>query len=322
MKGIILALVLTVAGSVNSAPQFQVDVGKTLLYSYKGEALTGLEDETSGNAGLKFALDLKLYGINTKRFSLMLSNPKVEDCIGKSFVRSPKQTQEFEQCCHFPTEIEMYGKNIGKIYFARNTPRFCRNIIRGVVGMFKITYKEDKTYEVQESGIQGDCDAKYTVNENGKSDWITITKSKNLMNCKKKVVQNIGMSYIHALPFCPMKNRLLVGVLVSEHKVKFENNTILIGKAEANELYKVSPGSDSETPVILKATQELTLTGVKIDNPEQRRQQQQQRQQQQALWPQAQDEGRENIYYEFPDQPRMAVTVMETRNIAEQVENV
>ncbi|XP_015274874.1 PREDICTED: vitellogenin-2-like [Gekko japonicus] len=171
-------------------------------------------------------------------------------------------------------------------------------------------------YEAQESGIQGDCDTKYTVNENGRNDWITITKTKNLMNCKKQVVQNIGMAYIHALPSCPVKNRLLSGALISEYKVKFENNTILISKAEANELYKVSPGSEFDTPVILEAKQELILTGVKAEKPQQRQKPQKGRQQQ-AVWPQ--DEDHENIYYEFSDQPQMAGHMIVTDNIPQQI---
>lgn len=46
---------------------------------------------------------------------------------------------------------------------------------------------------------------------------------------------------------------MFLGVVETEYKMKLENNTILIGKAVANEVYKVSAGSDFETPIILTA---------------------------------------------------------------------
>lgn len=66
--------------------------------------------------------------------------------------------------------------------------------------------------------------------------------------------------------------------------------------------------------------QELTLKEVKTENPAQRQQQQQRRQQ--ALRSQDQESDYESIHYQFSDQPQMAIHMLETENIPQQVENV
>lgn len=46
---------------------------------------------------------------------------------------------------------------------------------------------------------------------------------------------------------------MFLGFVTTEYKVRMNGDSILIGTAEANEIYKVSPGSEFETPVIMKS---------------------------------------------------------------------
>ncbi|XP_054836344.1 vitellogenin-2-like [Eublepharis macularius] len=318
MKGIILALVLTLA-------EVKCPVGKTLLYKYVGEAHSGLQDEATPRTGLRMHFDLKISALSNGRCRLTLSNAKMEDYLVDSFVHSPKQTQELKHCCNHPIDYDQNVGRGGKLFFQRSTPEVCRNIGRGIVDGMIVTYKEQTMYQAQESGIEGDCDTQYTHLEDMGNNKVTITKIKNLMNCEKKVEQNIGMAYIRSLPSCPLKDKLLAGTQISTYKAKFEDDTILITESEINQLYKVSPDNEVESSGFLKAKKLFTLTGVKTESQQQQQQQkqkqkqQQQQQQQQQQEQHAQDQDEEDIYYKFSDQPQMALHMVETDNIPQQI---
>lgn len=63
-------------------------------------------------------------------------------------------------------------------------------------------------YVYLQNGIAGECQTRYIVQDDKKNNGLLITRIKDLNNCRKKIVQRVGMSYIDFIPNCPLVRML------------------------------------------------------------------------------------------------------------------
>ncbi|XP_054494405.2 vitellogenin-2-like [Agelaius phoeniceus] len=305
MRGIVLALVLTLVGS----QKFDIDPGfssrKTYLYSYEGWVLNGLQEKNLAKAGVRLSCKLEISGLSENSYLLKIRSPQLEEYNGiwprDPFTRSAKITQMVSSCLTRPFKFEYSSGRVGNIYGPENCPDTCINIVRGILNMIQITIKKSQNvYELQEAGIGGVCHTRYVIQEDKKNSRVSVTKTVDQNNCQEKVVKSLGMAYVYPCPVDMMKERIIKGTAAFSYKLKQSDSGALITEAVSQQVYQISPFSEPTGVAVTEAKQQLTLLEVKSE------------------WgssPEISMQSYGSLQYQFPAVlPQMSVQLIKTKN--------
>ncbi|OXB55466.1 hypothetical protein ASZ78_012898 [Callipepla squamata] len=270
MRGIILALVLTLVGS----QKLDIDPGfssrRIYLYNYEGFMLNGLQERGLGKAGVRLSSKLEISGLSENAFLLKVRSPQVEEYNGvwprDPFTRSSKITQAVSSCFTRPFKFEYSSGRVGSIYAPEDCPDLCVNIVRGILNMLQITIKKSQNvYELQEAGIGGICHTRYIIQEDRKNSRVSVTKTVDQNNCQEKVQKSVGMAYIYPCPVDMMKERLTKGTAAFSYKLKQSDSGTLITEVASQQVYQISPFSEPTGVAVMEARQQLTLLEVRSE---------------------------------------------------------
>ncbi|XP_063200944.1 vitellogenin-2-like [Chroicocephalus ridibundus] len=270
MRGIILALALTLVGS----QKFDIDPGfssrKSHLYSYEGWVLNGLQEKSFAKAGVRFSSKLEISELSENTYLLKIRSPQFEEYNGiwprDPFTRSSKITQAVSSCFTRPFKFEYNSGRIGNIYGPEDCPDMCINIVRGILNMMQITIKKSQNvYELQEAGIGGVCHTRYVIQEDRKNSRVSVTKTVDQNNCQEKVIKSVGMAYIYPCPVDMMKGRLIKGTAAFSYKLKQSDSGTLITEVVSQQVYQISPLSEPTGVAVMEARQQLALLEVRSE---------------------------------------------------------
>ncbi|XP_035393591.1 vitellogenin-2-like [Cygnus atratus] len=268
MKGLILALVLSLVGAQKQDLEPVFHTGKTYLYGYEGLILHGLQGKGLVMAGVKLTCKLQISRVSRSDHLLQVQSPKLEKYHGfwplDSFTPSSKLTETIAACFSQAFKFEYTEGRVGSIYAPEDCPVLCTNIVRGILNMMQITIKKSQNvYELQEAGIEGICQTRYVIQDDSKNNRATISKSKDLTDCQDRAVKNMGMAYIRPCPTCPLKVRNVKGTVMSTYKMKYDDSGVLITFATSGQAYQVSPFNEPDGAAGMEARQALVLVDIK-----------------------------------------------------------
>ncbi|XP_063263080.1 vitellogenin-2-like [Prinia subflava] len=305
MRGIILALVLTLVG----CQKFDIDPGfsskKSYLYSYEGWVLNGLQEKNLGKSGMRLSCKPEISGLSENIYLLKIRSPQLEEYNGiwprDPFTRSSKITQIVSSCLTRPFKFEYSSGRVGNIYGPENCPDICINIVRGILNMIQITIKKSQNvYELQEAGIGGVCHTRYVIQEDKKNSRVSVTKTVDQNNCQEKVVKSLGMAYIYPCPVDAMKERIIKGTAAFSYKLKQSDSGALITEVVSQQVHQISPFSEPTGVAVTEAKQQLTLLEVRSE------------------WGSSPDISMQSyggLRYQFPAVlPQMSVQLIKTKN--------
>ncbi|NXN38054.1 VITA2 protein, partial [Rhinoptilus africanus] len=270
MRGITLALALTLVGS----QKFDIDPGfssrKSHLYSYEGWVLNGLQEKSLAKAGVRLTSKLEISGLSENTYLLKIRSPQFEEYNGiwprDPFTRSSKITQAVSSCFTRPFKFEYNNGRIGNIYGPEDCSDMCINIVRGILNMMQITIKKSQNvYELQEAGIGGVCHTRYIIQEDRKNSRVSVTKTVDQNNCQEKVMKSVGMAYVYPCPVDMMKGRLIKGTTAFSYKLKQSDSGTLITEVVSQQVYQISPLSEPTGVAVMEARQQLTLLEVRSE---------------------------------------------------------
>ncbi|XP_009980901.1 PREDICTED: vitellogenin-2-like [Tauraco erythrolophus] len=305
MRGIILALALTLVGS----QKFDIDPGfssrKSYLYSYEGWVLNGLQEKSVAKAGVFFSSKLEISGLSENTYLLKIRSPQFEEYNGiwprDPFTRSSKITQMVSSCFTRPFKFEYHSGRIGNIYGPEDCSDMCINIVRGILNMMQITIKKSQNvYELQEAGIGGVCHTRYIIQADTKNSRISVTKTVDQNNCQEKLKKSVGMAYIYPCPVDTMKERLIKGTAAFSYKLKQSDSSTLITEVVSQQVYQISPLSEPTGVAVMEAKQQLILLEVRNER---------------GSTPDVSMQSYGGLRYHFPSElPQMPLQLIKTKN--------
>ncbi|XP_010182244.1 PREDICTED: RNA-binding protein with serine-rich domain 1 [Mesitornis unicolor] len=305
MRGIILALALTLVGSQKS----DIDPGfgsrKTHVYSYEGWVLNGLQEKSLAKAGVRLSSKIEISGLLENTYILKIHSPQFEEYNGiwprNPFTWSSKITQIMSSCFARPFKFEYSSGRIGNIYGPEDCPVTCINIVKGIMNMLQITIKKSQNvYELQEAGIGGVCHTRYVVQEDRKNRRVSVTKTVDQNNCQEKVTKSVGMAYIYPCPVDMMKGRLIRGTAAFSYKLKQSDSSTLITEVVSQQVYQISPFSEPTGVAVMEARQQLTLLEVRSER---------------GSSPDVSMQSYGSLRYQFPSAlPQMPMQLIKTKN--------
>ncbi|KFV67265.1 Vitellogenin-2, partial [Dryobates pubescens] len=269
MRGIIVALVLTLVGSQKLDIEPGFSSKKSFLYSYEGWVLNGLQEKNLAKAGVRLSSKLEISALSENAYLLKIRSPQFEEFNGiwprDSFTRSSKITQIISSCFSRPFKFEYNSGRVGNIFGPEDCPVICINIVRGILNMIQITIKKSQNvYDLQEAGIGGVCHTRYVIQEDKKNSRVLVTKTIDQNNCQEKVKKSVGMAYIY--PSVDMtKGRLIKGTAAFSHKLKQTDSGTLITEVVSQQVYQISPLSEPTGVAVMEARQKLTLLEVRSE---------------------------------------------------------
>ncbi|EMP27370.1 Vitellogenin-2 [Chelonia mydas] len=201
-------------------------------------------------------------------FCSQILSPQLDEYNGiwprDPFTRSSKLILTIASCLTQLFKFEYNRGQFGNIYAPKDTPVTCVNLVRGILNMLQITVKKSQNaYDLQEAGIGGVCHTRYIIQEDRKSNRVTVFKTKDLNNCQDKVEKNIGMAYIRSCATCPLKEKIIKGTAAFTYKMKYTDAGTLITQAVSQQVYQISPFSEPAGVAVMEARQELTLNDIR-----------------------------------------------------------
>ncbi|KAM6305553.1 vitellogenin-2-like [Aegotheles albertisi] len=305
MRGIILALVLTLVGS----QKFDIDPGfssqKSHVYSYEGWVLNGLQEKSLAKVGVRLSSKLEISELSENTYLLKVRSPQFEEYNGiwpsDSFTRSSKITQVVSSCFTRPFKFEYSSGRIGNIYGPEDCPDTCINIVRGILNMMQLTIKKSQNvYELQEAGIGGVCHTRYVIQEDRKNSRFAVTRTVDQTSCQEKVMKSVGMAYIYPCPVDMMKGRLVKGTAAFSYKLKQSDSGTLITEVVSQQVYQISPFSEPTGVAVMEARQKLSLLEVRSER---------------GSAPDISMQSYGSLRYQFPSTlPQMPLQLIETKN--------
>ncbi|XP_074763317.1 vitellogenin-2-like [Athene noctua] len=268
MKGLILALVLTLVGGQKQDLEPIFHTGKTYLYGYESFTWHGLPSRGLAMAGVRLTCKLEISRVSRSDHLLQIRSPKLEEYNGfwpmDPFTPSLRLTETITACFSQAFKFEYTEGRVGSVFAPEDCPILCTNLVRGILNMMQITIKKSQNvYELQEAGIEGICQTRYVIQDDSKNNRATISKSKDLMDCQEKAVKNMGMAYIRPCPTCPLKVRNIKGTVTFTYKMKYDDSRTLMTSATSEQVYQISPFNEPNGAAVMEARQELSLVDIK-----------------------------------------------------------
>ncbi|NXA71943.1 VIT1 protein, partial [Thryothorus ludovicianus] len=312
MRGLILALVLTLVGSqhLNYQPDFSEN--KVYTFDYETTLLSGLPEKGLARAGIRIKSKVEISGIGPKLCLIRVHSIEAAEYNGvwptSSFSRSLKLTQVLTGQLSNPVKFEYSNGHVGDIMAPDSVSDDGLNIYRGIINVLELSIKKmQNTYSLQEAGIGGICNTTYAIQENKRANLVYVTKSKDLNSCEEKVQIVTGSAYTHPCRTCQQRNKNSRATATYNYKIKYARSEAVIIQADIEEIHQFSPFNEiTGGNGIVEARQKLALTDV---------------QKQRAEVPPKEYENRGSLQYQFGSELlQLPVHLFKIKDVESQIE--
>ncbi|XP_078416809.1 vitellogenin-like [Cetorhinus maximus] len=270
MRGIIFALTFVLVGSQQYGPSFSHS--KTYVYQYEGVVLTGLPENGLARGGLKITSKLQISSIDQRTYLLKIISPQIQEYSGTwpnaQFIPARKLTRKLSAQLSKPIEFEYNHGRVGSIWAHPDLPENILNIHRGILNMLQISIKKSQNiYELQENGVEGICQASYVIQENKKSGFITVIKSKDLNKCQEKISKTKGSVYSQPCETCQLKGKSLRSVATYSYAIKNIKDEAVIVEVVSRETHQFTPFNERDGAASTESRQHLVFLDCKNQSP-------------------------------------------------------
>ncbi|XP_071292536.1 vitellogenin-1-like [Agelaius tricolor] len=274
MRGLILALVLTLVGSqhLNYQPDFSEN--KVYTFDYETTLLSGLPEKGLARAGIRIKSKVEISGIGPKLCLIRIHSIEAAEYNGawpaSSFSRSLKLTQVLTGQLSNPIKFEYSNGHVGNIMAPDSVSDDGLNIYRGIMNVLELSIKKaQNSYSLQEAGIGGICNTTYAIQENKRANLVYVTKSKDLDSCEEKVQIVTGSAYTHPCKICQQRNKNSRATATYNYKIKYTRSEAVITQADVEEIHQFAPFNEiTGGNAIVEARQKLVLTDVQKERAE------------------------------------------------------
>ncbi|NWU15716.1 VIT1 protein, partial [Cephalopterus ornatus] len=274
MRGLILALVLTLVGSqhLNYQPDFSEN--KVYTFDYETTLLSGLPEKGLARAGIRIKSKVEISGIGPKLCLIRIHSIEAGEYNGvwptSSFSRSLKLTQVLTGQLSNPIKFEYSNGHVGNVMAPDSVSDDGLNIYRGVMNVLELSIKKmQHSYSLQEAGIGGICNTTYAIQENKRANLVYVTKSKDLNSCEEKVQIVTGSANTHPCQACQKRNKNSRATATYNYKIKYTRSEAVITQADVEEIHQFAPFNEiTGGNAIVQARQKLTLTDVEKQRAE------------------------------------------------------
>ncbi|XP_067845924.1 vitellogenin-like [Heptranchias perlo] len=268
MRAIIFLLALAFAQSEHDKryePSFSE--GKMYIYKYEAVVQTGMPERSMNRAGVKISSKVTIKSVGQMQYILQVENPQIQELNGISqndqFSTARKLTERLAPQLTKPVKFEYNRGRVGSIRAPANLPEDALNILRGILNAFQITIKKSQNfYDLQEAGIEGICHARYIIQEDRKTNRVTVTKAKDLTNCQNKVEKRTGMGYSQSCPSCQQRGRNIRATATYTYVLKPTAVGAIVQRATVREVHQFTPFHELDGVIKLEARQLLILQQV------------------------------------------------------------
>ncbi|XP_065698496.2 vitellogenin-1-like [Patagioenas fasciata] len=274
MRGLILALVLTLVGSqhLNYQPDFSEN--KVYTFNYESTLLSGLPEKGLARAGIRIKSKVEISGIGPKLCLIRIHSIEAAEYNGvwptSSFSRSLKLTQVLTGQLSNPIKFEYSNGHVGNLMAPDSVSDDSLNIYRGILNVLELSIKKTQhSYSLQEAGIGGICNTTYAIQENKRANLVYVTKSKDLNSCEVKVQMVTGSAYTQPCQTCQERNKNSQATATYNYKIKYARDEAAITQADVEEIHQFAPFHEiTGGNAIVEARQKLALTDVQKDMAE------------------------------------------------------
>ncbi|XP_043554544.1 vitellogenin-like isoform X2 [Chiloscyllium plagiosum] len=268
MRAIFFMLIVSLVGSQKLKYEPIFTEGRMTVYTYEGVIMTGLPESGLSRAGVRINCGLNIIPTGQNTYLLKISHVQILEYNGiwprDSFIPSHKLTQKLAPELTKPVKFEYSNGRVGNIQAPADLLEDVLNIHRGILNIFQITMKKSQNfYGLQEAGIEGVCLTNYIIQENKKANRITVTKSKDLNNCKEKVMIFTGAVYAELCPICQQSNRNIRASATFTHTLKPTAAGAILQEARVHEVHQFTPFNEHDGAAVMKARQHLRLVNIR-----------------------------------------------------------
>ncbi|KAK3561460.1 hypothetical protein QTP86_002812 [Hemibagrus guttatus] len=251
---------------INLVPEFAV--GKTFVYKYEGLLLGGLPQEGLAKAGVKVSGKVHISAVAQNTFLMKLSDPQLFEYTGiwpqDAFKPAAKLTSALSTQLVIPIKYEYANGVVGKIFAPAGVSATVLNLHRGILNILQLNLKNTQNvYELHEAGTQGVCKTHYMISEDLKTHQIAVRKSKDLTDCHKRVMKDIGLDYTETCVECQQRLKRLTGTATFNYIMKPTDTGALVSEATVEEVHQFSFINTQTGAAQMRAKQMLTLQEVK-----------------------------------------------------------
>ncbi|NWV96643.1 VIT1 protein, partial [Machaerirhynchus nigripectus] len=274
MRGLILALVLTLVGSQHLNYQPDFNENKVYTFNYETTLLSGLPEKGLARAGIRIKSKVEISGIGPKLCLIRIHSIEAAEYNGvwptSSFSRSLKLTQALTGQLSNPIKFEYSNGHVGNIMAPDSVSDDGLNIYRGIMNVLELSIKKmQNSYSLQEPGIGGICNTTYAIQENKRANLVYVTKSKDLNSCEEKVQIVTGAAYTHPCKTCQQRNKNSQATATYNYKIKYTRSEAVITQADVEEIHQFAPFNEiTGGNAIVEARQKLALTDVQKQRAE------------------------------------------------------
>uniref|UniRef100_A0A8C1RV47 Vitellogenin 2 n=1 Tax=Cyprinus carpio TaxID=7962 RepID=A0A8C1RV47_CYPCA len=260
MRAVVLALTLAFV-----VPEFALD--KTYVYNYEALLLGGLPQEGLARAGIKVNSKVHLSAVTENTFLMKLMDPLIYEYAGiwpkDPFVPATKLTSALAAQLQIPIKFEYTNGVVGKVFAPAGVSPTVLNLHRGILNILQLNLKKTQNiYELQEAGAQGVCRTHYVINEDPKSNHITVTKSKDLSHCQERIMKDIGLAYTERCSECTKRVKSLIEMATYNYIMKPSSTGALITEATVEEVHQFSPFNEIHGAAMMEAKQRLAFVEI------------------------------------------------------------
>ncbi|XP_053326328.1 vitellogenin-1-like [Spea bombifrons] len=240
---------------------------KTFLYHYDGLLLTGMPDAGLARSGVKLKCKLEISSTGPRLHLLKISDLEIQQFNGiwpkDSFISSPKLTQALKRQLGRPIKFEYVAGQVGDIFIPEGVSDTVVNIYRGMLTVLQLTMKKTQNvYSLQERGIGGTCHTSYTIDKDAKGNTLSVTKSKDLNDCKDRARMVSGNAYFHPCATCRQRNKNSRATATYNYKLRVMGVGYLLQEAAVHEVHQFTPFNEIDGAAVLEARQRLVLAAV------------------------------------------------------------
>ncbi|XP_056303589.1 vitellogenin [Danio aesculapii] len=266
MKTLVTALTIALVASqqINLVPHLAGP--QTHVYRYEALLFSGLHQKDLARAGIKINSKVLISAADDNTFLLKLSNPQLFEYSGiwpgDTFVTS-KFTSELAAQLQVPIKFEYTNGMVGKLFVPGLVPTIIVNLYRGILNIFQLNLKKTQNvYEIQEEGVQGICKTQYVISEDAENNHTNITKSKDLSSCHKRIMKDVGLSYLEKCIECQQKIKSYSAAATYSYTMKPAPNGVMITEATVQEIHQFTPQYEIGDATQMETRQTLTFLEI------------------------------------------------------------
>uniref|UniRef100_UPI0012FE7F31 LIPOVITELLIN (LV-1N, LV-1C) n=1 Tax=Ichthyomyzon unicuspis TaxID=30308 RepID=UPI0012FE7F31 len=245
----------------------QFQPGKVYRYSYDAFSISGLPEPGVNRAGLSGEMKIEIHGHTHNQATLKITQVNLKYFLGPwpsdSFYPLTGGYDHFIQQLEVPVRFDYSAGRIGDIYAPPQVTDTAVNIVRGILNLFQLSLKKNQqTFELQETGVEGICQTTYVVQEGYRTNEMAVVKTKDLNNCDHKVYKTMGTAYAERCPTCQKMNKNLRSTAVYNYAIFDEPSGYIIKSAHSEEIQQLSVFDIKEGNVVIESRQKLILEGI------------------------------------------------------------